>query len=160
YKHLIGEDWDKVLPGALAETQNAKDALGYHKAIARLVARTNDTHCYMNSPVLRAWWGAAIPPLLVRWIENRPVGTSRLADAASAGIERGDVVVAIDGRPVEEHMEELRPLLAASTPQSKQARILGVLLNGADGSSVKLTVEKAGGERKEITVPRSTRYFA
>ncbi len=73
YKHLIGEDWGGVLPAALAEAKAAKDAVSYHKAIARLVSRTNDTHCYVGSKVLSEHWGNAPLPFLPRWVEGRPV---------------------------------------------------------------------------------------
>jgi C-terminal processing protease CtpA/Prc len=160
YKDLIGEDWNRVLPQALEQTLAATNALDYNLAIARLVARTNDTHCFVSSPALAAHWGTAPPPLIVRWIENRPVVTLRLSDATAAGIAVGDVVVAIDGHPVEERIEALKPLVAASTTQSKYARVMGLLLNGPNESKVTLTIEKAGGERKDVTVPRSNSYAA
>jgi C-terminal processing protease CtpA/Prc len=159
YKHLIGEDWDKVLPAALADARSATDAVAYHKAIARLVARTNDTHCFVSSPVLSEVFGTASVPMRVRWIEDRPVVTQVLKEAASAGVLRGDVVTAIDGRPVQERMETVKPLIAASTPQSLHSRLTASLLNGADGSLVKVTLEGPGGVLREVSLIRSARHF-
>ncbi|MFN0104236.1 MAG: S41 family peptidase [Bryobacteraceae bacterium] len=159
YKHLIGEDWGAVLSAALEEARIAKDALAYHQAIARLVARTNDTHCFVSSPVLNRQRGNAPPPFSLRWVEGRPVVVKVTSEGAALGVRAGDVVVAMDGRPFLEVMDELKPLVAASTPQSKIARVLAVAAQGADGSKAQFTLEGAAGVRREVDLPRRMAHY-
>ena len=160
YKHLIGEDWGAVLPSALEDARAAKDSVAYHQAIARLVARTNDTHCFVGSRVLSEHWGSASLPFLLRWVEGRPVVIAVTKDGAAAGVRPGDVVIALDGRSFLERLEERKPLVAASTPQSKIARAMYSVTLGAEGSTSLLTLEGENGVRRDLEVKRAADYQA
>lgn len=85
-KDLIGDDWDKALAGALADTAAATTALEYHQAIARLAARTNDSHSGRYSTVLNEYFGNAILPFSMRWIEKRAVVNNVAKAGANAGL--------------------------------------------------------------------------
>jgi len=159
YKHLIGEDWTPVLPAAMEEARGAKDALAYHQAIARLVARTNDTHCFVNSPVLSRASGPAPPPFNLRWVEGRPVVVKVAPEGSKLGVGLGDVVIAMNGRPFLELLEEAKPLIAASTPQSKMARVIRAASQGAEGSTARFTLEGSGGSRREIELPLRMAHY-
>jgi len=156
YKHLIGEDWDQVLLEMLPKLETAGGAREYHLTVAEMVARTNDSHCSVSSPELSDFFGyRGGVPVQIRWIEDQPVVTRVLNTAAAAGVAVGDVVLSVDGQPPAQRMEELGRYLAASTPQSKINRLMGLLLSGPPGSTVALTVRGAGGPR-EIKLTRSS----
>ena len=44
YKHLIGEDWNQVLPEFIPKFIGAKDTAQYVLACLELIARIHDTH--------------------------------------------------------------------------------------------------------------------
>ncbi len=68
YRHLYGEDWDSVLTEFLPKMAHAQNARDYHLAVAEMVAHVHDTHCFMNSSELMLFYGAAAPPVELRWI--------------------------------------------------------------------------------------------
>ncbi len=71
------------------------------------------------------------------------------APADAAGLKRGDVIVAFDGKEVAE-VHNLPPLVAA-TPVGKEVAIT-ILRNGAE-QTLRITVGKMPGERSEMPGP-------
>ena len=159
YKHLIGESWDSVLPQVLGDARSASNALEYHLAIARLVARTNDSHSQVLSKELDRYWGQMPPPFSVRWVEGRAVVVALTAEARSAKLVIGDVLLAVDGRSIQERVNELKPLLAASTPQAKEYSALLSALRGTQGSAARYQFEIAAGVKREIEFERHLSFF-
>ena len=162
YNQLIGEDWDAVLTEFLPKMASAADARQYHLAVAEMVSRTRDTHCFVSSQELRRYYGVAPPPFEVRWIENRPAIT-RLLDVPEvkwARLKPGDIIIKFDGEPVQKRIDDLSRHVAASTPQSMMMRITQTLLNGDDGSFVNVTVQGEDGNEREVRVKRSSENFS
>jgi C-terminal processing protease CtpA/Prc len=154
YKHLYGEDWNAVLTEFLPKMARAENARDYHLAVAEMVARTRDTHCYVGSGELSEVYGVAPPPIEVRWIESRPVVTRILDASLKESVRPGDVVTRIDGAPSQNRVDELSPRLAASTPQSMMNRVMQLLLNGRHLSRVRVGLQSAGGSEREIELLR------
>jgi C-terminal processing protease CtpA/Prc len=158
YKHLYDDDWDAVLREMFPKMANAPNALEYHKAVAEMVAHTVDSHCYMSSPALTEFFGAAPPAVELRWIEGQPVVT-RVVEAG-LDVKAGDVLIKIDGEPWQKRADELRKRLAASTLQSMMGRVMGMLLRGPDGSVVRVSVRRGSEEREVALARRSEVRFA
>ena len=150
YKDLYGEDWDAVLADFLPRMAAAKDAREYNLEVARMVAHTHDTHCYVSSAALNAARGNAPAGLTVRWIEHQPVVTKVVDDTLHDKVHPGDVVTKIDGEPVARRIDWLSPTIAASTPQSLMARVMEMLLSGNYG--VRTTVGFRGPDAVEHDV--------
>jgi hypothetical protein len=62
--------------------------------------------------------------------------------AEGAGVVPGDVVTALNGRPVEEVLKEEEALVSAATPEARRWRALGRLLYGPPGSRVTLQLKR------------------
>lgn len=161
YKDLMGEDWDGVLNNYLPKFESARDAREFHLAVAEMVMHVHDSHAFVNSKVLGEFYGTAPVPISVRWIENSPV-VSRVideADAKLAGIDIGDVILAIDQQDVKVRISELASHLSASTPQALMSVVCGLLLRGPDNSTVKMRLRKASGEVRETALIRRAAYL-
>jgi C-terminal processing protease CtpA/Prc len=157
YRYLYGEDWDSVLLDFLPKMAAAKSAREYHLAVAEMVSHTHDTHCFVSSGELSAFYGAP-PPVEVRWIQGQAVVTrvgSEGRAAVDGELHPGDVLVKIDGQPVRSRLDELKPRIAASTPQSLVNRTMQLLLSGPTDSKVKLTLRGSNGAEHDATVTRS-----
>jgi C-terminal processing protease CtpA/Prc len=155
YRHLYGEDWDAVLAQFLPKVANAADARNYHLAIAEMVAHTHDTHCFVSSGELSKFYGLAAPPVEVRYIEGRPVVTRVIDETLASSIHPGDLLVKIDGEPYSKRAAELEKHISASTPQSLENRVMGLLLRG-DAGPVQVTLKNAAGEERDIKLARTT----
>jgi C-terminal processing protease CtpA/Prc len=152
YRHLYGEDWNAVLTEFLPKMAQAENARQYHLAVAEMVAHVHDTHCGVSSSELAAYYGAAGPPVELRWIENQPVVTRVLNSAV--GLQPGDVVTKIDGEPYQTRADDLAKHIAASTVQSAMNRVMGRLLWGLSGSVVQVTVRSGSGPEREVSLTR------
>jgi len=157
YKDLMDAPWREALPTAIEGAVEAEDAAAYHLAIGHLMVQTNDSHVAAFSSVLRRVLGEAPAPVLVRSIEGQPV-VSRIMDDAVAdtsGIERGDVILSVDGTPAAVRMDSLaRFYRAASTPQARRHSGASRLLWGDEGSTATVRVRGADGTERTVALPR------
>jgi C-terminal processing protease CtpA/Prc len=94
---------------------------------------------------------------VLRWIEDRPV-VVQLRERVD-GLEPGDVILKIEGRPIAERVEFLKRITTASTPQSLMLRIANQLLNGPNDLEVSVDVEGRGGAIKTVKLLRSFRFY-
>jgi C-terminal processing protease CtpA/Prc len=163
YKDLLDQDWDTVLPRFLPRFAAARDALEYSLAVAEMAACIQDTHTYVaGSKELTRFFGEAAPPVALRLIEGKPAVTDLLdAEAVkSSGLAIGDVVLAVDGEIVEKRIGRYGKYVAGSNPGAHARSVLRRLLNGPDGSTLKLTVRGGDDKIREIALPRKAAYAA
>jgi len=154
YSHLAREDFDAVLAQALPRLSDAADETAYVLALAELSTHLPDGHTSLGGAAIEAVLGPAAAPVEVRVIEGRHVVWKALPEAVDAGLSRGDVVLAVDGKPVAEREAFLRRYQTASHPEALRAKLCRRLLGGAQGSSLVVEVEKAGGALVTVTLPR------
>ena len=131
YRDLIDEDWAAVLRDSVPAFALAEDRGDYERALARLIARTDDTHSGFFAPSLPPQ-GKCIVHVRPRVLEGRVViGSYRdAAAAADTGLEIGDVIVSIDGTPVEERMAEWAEYYASSNEVTAEDRLAARLFKG------------------------------
>jgi C-terminal processing protease CtpA/Prc len=133
YRDLIDEDWDAVLRDSLARVGTAQDRATFRREVAALVARADDGHANVG-------YGLGIPPegecqvpAHVRYIEGRFVVKS-LWEGTQSDLRIGDVIVAIDGKPVQSIVDAARPYYGASNENALLGRVARVLMRGACGA--------------------------
>jgi C-terminal processing protease CtpA/Prc len=159
YRDQMDEDWDKVFADSLPGIQNAKDAREYHLAIASLITHLNDSQASVESAELSDYYGAAAPPLRVRLIDERPIVTHVLDNAArEAGVAVGDLVLKVDGEGIRERINREAPYVSASTQQSLAAKVMSRVLNGPEGSTATILVRGKGGVETELKLRRSASF--
>jgi C-terminal processing protease CtpA/Prc len=156
YRDLIGESWDSVLVGALAELEQARDSLEYGLALARMSTHLHDSHVRVTSPALRAYWGTASAPVFLRMIEGQPVIAHSTDDSAATAARAriGDVVLKVDGEDARIRLRRFEQYISASTPQALRRNAALRLTSGAPGSTVRLRVRGSGGRERELTMTR------
>lgn len=158
YKQLIDRPWDTVLTEFIPRFLENRTGLDYEMAVAEMVARIQDTHGFVGGfKSLDVHLGTSAPPLALRSVGGRLVVAGLLDRAAAdaAGVKVGDVILSIDGEPVEQRIAYLSRFKALSTTQSAYAYIYPVALRGAAASKVKLRIEAADGQPREIDLARS-----
>jgi C-terminal processing protease CtpA/Prc len=154
YKNLIGESWETVLPRYIPKFEADKDELDYQTTVREMVTEIHDSHGFVRGTTeVDKKLGAFTPPVLLRYVEKQVVVGKVFDDKVD--LRAGDVLLAIDGEPVERRREASAKLFAASTPQALYRISTGVLLLGEKDSRVKLTVRDLEGRTKEVEVVRS-----
>jgi len=161
YKHLLDDDWDTILPRFIPKLEAASGARAYELAVAELATHVADGHTRVTGPELTKFFGEAPVPIQLRLVEKVPVIAHLLDEtiAKEAGMQVGDVLVSVDGEPVEERMKRLGKYIASSTPEWHHVPILRRLLNGREGSAVKIGLRDGNNKMKEANLTRTTKYL-
>ncbi len=143
YRDQIEEDWDAVLRELLPVFARAHDRRAYQLALALLIARIHDSHASISPASERQ------PPVgpcglevKLRFIDGQAVV---LAAGPETMLLPGDVLLALDGRALDELVEEWRPYVAASNEAARLRDIREVFSRGECGP-VAVTIDRDGGE--------------
>ena len=161
YQEYMDRDWYEVLVEYLPQFVFAKNEMDYGQAVAKMYAHIQDSHGFISgNPALSALFGEASSPLSVGWVENKVVVTSFRDSSVcqEKGIAVGDIILKIDGIPVEELMNKYRTFYAHSTPQSINHRAARLMVRGPEGKSGVFTIRHQDGDITEVTLFRKETY--
>ncbi|GAB3766037.1 S41 family peptidase [Spirosoma pomorum] len=134
YKHLIGEDWNKVLPEFIPKFVNARDSLSYRLAALELIGRIHDTHANVwgDQIIQNQYKGDYYAPVQVRFVEDQFVVSNYYNDSlgTASGLRRGDVIKSLDGVSTEALVQKRLPYYPASNKPTQLRDISRSLLAG------------------------------
>jgi C-terminal processing protease CtpA/Prc len=152
YRDVIGTDRDDVLRKFIPRVYSAAGKPAYILEMAQLVASVHDGHANLREAIYaRPPAGRMLPPFDIRLVEGKPFiwrrfGIKDSADASPAaddGLQLGDVILKVDGRPVDEIFREALPYIGASNDMSARRQIAQFLLHGTI-DHVEVEVERDG----------------
>jgi len=139
-------DWEAAVTAIIPAVEQAESVSDYYRTLSRLVGQLRDGHTFVVEPeALRAERGC--PAVELAWVEGSPVVTWTAPSLQGAGVRPGTAIVAVDGRPAEELIEERRAEVSASTEHGRQALICRPLLIGPRDRPALVTVDDGRGER-------------
>ncbi len=146
YPYFEAKDvaWDEVYARYRPRVARADSDEAYWRVIGTMLTELNDGHTGLTSPSPRAGRRYfAICRDVNRLIVLDEVG----ATARAAGLQRGDIVLAVDDLAVEEALTALPPVLRdGSTPQQRRAQAASNVLSTTQ-DTLKVTVTGPAGER-------------
>jgi carboxyl-terminal processing protease len=149
YKGITGHEW--IEPTA-ERVRQAKSDLEFYGLLLELMASLKDTHThiayYPGQPDLEA------PPVWLNQVEGK-VAVVR-ADEGT-GLSPGDVLVAVDGQPVEERLAAEMKRVCNSTERGRVRGACERLLRGEPGSTVTATFESPDKGVRQVTLLRKGR---
>jgi C-terminal processing protease CtpA/Prc len=151
YFDVVPTDWMAELPKALTAAATDADERAFQKTLRRLVAALQDGHGGVFHNGLRYTHRL---PLAWDWVEDQLVVT-HVDPALAPGINRGDVVVSIDGRPAREALGAIEELISGATLQWRRWRALAELASGDQGSQARLELRRPSGEAFTTTLART-----
>ena len=162
YSELIG-DWNAVLPEFLARMDEARSGRQYALVMCEMAMRVADGHTSIwGHSGLDAVFGEGpigYVPIALRRVEGQPVVIAGNQDARKGGIQVGDVLLTVDGRPVDERTSALEPLTTASTPTGLANRLLDKVLRGPVASPARLRLRGSDAREKEVVLPRQPQAY-
>ena len=154
YRDVIGEPWENTLVEFIPEVVAAASRSEYEAAMMRLIVRIHDSHARLvGTTSVRPPAGACHLPAWVRFIAGRPV-VVREAGAPGSGssLAVGDVLLSLDGEPVETLLEEWLPYYTGSNRTARLAELAQAMTRGPC-TTASVLVER-GGSRLEMNVGR------
>jgi len=130
YPHLMDVPWKNSLTGRLPAFAQARNALEYQQAVARMLTLLQDSHgTFMRTSEehpaldLEKFLGEAILPGFVQMIDGKVVVTAIGHESlAEAGLKVGDVILSVDG-------EETRPGGIQVNQEASLNSVRGELIN-------------------------------
>ncbi|MEQ7123088.1 S41 family peptidase [Actinopolymorpha sp. B11F2] len=156
-------DWPRLLDEWVPRVEAAGTIATWGEVLLELTAHLNDSHVSVNhalrEQVFVARSATHAPPIRLLALGDRVVVGEPL-DGTESGSEDGHQLVPgmevtqVDGRTLTDVAAEYAPLISASTPQARMARLSRVVLLGPAHSPAELTVSSGGHDRK-VTVTRS-----
>ena len=158
YLHLLG-DWDPVLPMAVATLDAADGEHEYTRAVAQVAALIADDHTFLRGERLKKAFPSAPAPLSARMIGGKAVVDWILHPPLTPGLEKGDVIETVDGRPIAERMADIRPYVPGSHDVGRQSKTLSRALNGDEGAPLRLGVRGADNQLRVIESTYGRAHF-
>jgi hypothetical protein len=154
YRKMCDQDWNDVLVEMLPEFIYVEDPDDYFMTCLKLHAKIDDSHgfFYSASDKYQMYLGIYQAPLDVRFIENELVVIGVLGNdgVVEKSVKVGDVIIEIDGKPINEIVSQMLPYTEASNLSVKRRNIVRYILGGND-KKVKLTLRSQdGGSTVEI----------
>ena len=148
YKHLIGRNWNEVLPEYIARFAGASNKTDYTLTSLALISSIHDTHAniWSNIPALEAYRGVYTFPFQAKFVENKLTVTSYYADTLGVKqkLKMGDVISSIDGLSVEELIKKYLTLTAASNYSTQLRDMPRTYLLRTNKKSVSLIISRDG----------------
>lgn len=163
-KYLMDNNWEASYKAAIARFVEARDSLEYMRAVAQLYSNIDDSHGFITrtpdgfslrlNPIIQGR-GNFVPPVVTRVIENRVVVRGIYNDSVckAIGIEKGDVILSIDGRDAIQLVEDARKYQNASTKASQTFYVSSFLLFGKEGQTHRLTIADRRERTKQVSMP-------
>lgn len=146
YLDTLDVTWDEVLYDYLEDAYLVSSEIEYHQLLLQLVAQLQDGHGFISNSKYDFYF---VPPILLDEVENQ-IAVTRVFGNATGLVNQGDVVLAVDGEPITQHIKKMSMLIPAATNQ--RARFMW--LSGLEGSKVSLEIRTSGGEEKTIILSR------
>jgi C-terminal processing protease CtpA/Prc len=156
YRHLMDTDWNTALERYLPLFLEATSELEYELAAVQLIGDIQDTHANLwgGADEINAWKGKYFPPVHLRFIEDQLVVVDYYNPElkAEVGLEIGDVITRIDGRPVTAIVEETRKYYPASNEPTRLRDVALAILR-ADTTGRTINVVRATGQEEALRIP-------
>jgi hypothetical protein len=152
YRDLIDESWDGVLRELLPVFVEAHERDDYERALLRLVARVHDGHANIWTALdARPPLGPCGVPADFRFLDGQAVVT-RVSSKFEISLQVGDILLALDHKPMDELLEAWRPYYAASNEPTRLHAIAQTLTRGECGRTS--AVVDRGGHELELELER------
>ena len=151
-RHLMDDNWDKVLEEFIPKISATKDKKEYTLTLLELIGKIQDTHAniWRYNSVLDTYFGENIAPLKIKFVENKAVVVKLEDEFKDANVQVGDVILAINGTTVEDWIKNNLKYFPASNYPTQLRDVARKILRSND-NSVQLTIENKSGS-KDVTV--------
>lgn len=159
YKYLLSTPWSKTLTDLIPVVTEDSTILSFHLAMARVQTRIDDAHGFTSSYTFYQNFGLNYLPFTLAYREGKTV-VNKVFETSS-GIKQGDVVLSINGQPIEELRDSLRKYASGSNPASKERNVNSFLVRSNQPSSTFVVDDGSGSRTLQVNYNlTSDQFFA
>ena len=136
YKSLMTDKWDVVLPQMIPLFISSTTDFGYQYAIILMTRFLEDSNAFVASELLKKRIGDYRPSFSIVKIEDKWMVDRMEIDSLSSvsRVLSGDEILAIDGKKIDELVEDKEGLISSSNERTKNNSLATTLLNGSSGN--------------------------
>ena len=155
-----GVDWRGVRDRYRPLVERATSNEEFYGILKLMVGELHDAHTRFQTPEQRRErerLQAVSAGLSVFDVEGKVVVVSVEpdSDASRAGVERGMIVLAIDGKPVADCLAEARARVAGtSSDRAVRLRLYRMIIDGEPGTTLRMNLARADGSLLEVALSR------
>jgi len=153
YKYQTDEPWDKVLITSIPKLKSASTEKGFHRALQQMVVKIDDTHGWFIAGKTKY----RRPLFITKYVEDRIVVQDfyNHLDNLKSSLKIGDVVLDIDGKPINEMIRDQLPYMWGSNKGSTYKNVKNFVIASPKEKKRKLRVLR-GNDTIEVDV----KYFS
>jgi carboxyl-terminal processing protease len=152
-------DWNRVRAMYRPRAIDAESNEAFEAVIGQVLGELYDAHTHLTDPPdgTRRW------PLYDLLVERGKANEVRIAavqeasSAAAAGLKIGDVVVAVDGMSIEDHVRDIAPKCLTRPDPEADGWTINVAVAGRRGQPRRITVRTGKAAPREVALPLKPR---
>lgn len=132
----------------------------FYRTLKRMVGELHDAHTRFHTPEERRErerLQAVSAGVSISEVEGKPVivAVEPSSDASRAGVGEGMIVLAIDGKSINQLLAEARTRVAgSSTDRAVRLRVYRMIIDGEPGSKLKMKLGLADGSTLDVELTR------
>jgi C-terminal processing protease CtpA/Prc len=153
YKYLMDKDWNMCLTEYIPQFINVKNELEYELSFLKIIADIKDTHANLSggNNKIQEERGRFYPPVHVRFIENKLVADAYFNEETkkTVGLEIGDVITHVNGKPVSKMLENMYGFYPASNQPTRLRNISFDILRSKN-NTLDISIERHGKSFNKI----------
>ena len=155
-----GVDWRAVRDRYRPLVEQASRSDEFYGVLKLMVGELHDAHTRFHTPEQRRErerLQAVSAGLSVFDVEGKVVVVSVEPDseAARAGVERGMIVLTIDGKPVADRLAKARARVAGtSSDRAVRLRLYRMIIDGEPGTTLRMNLARADGSALDVALSR------
>ncbi|MHC4575432.1 MAG: S41 family peptidase [Planctomycetota bacterium] len=148
-------DWDQVLPQYMTLAEQVKNDAEYYLLLEKMVALLKDNHTHLMKIPGRE--NLHKPNIYLEVVEDQYIVTGFYDDDSHPNVKVGDIIRAVDGRDVEQALQEVNPYICASSETERVNRALDRMLWREKDTDAALTVTRLE-KTFDVTLPADIPY--
>jgi hypothetical protein len=152
YFDVVHTDWDAALREALRSAAVDTSPVAFGATLERMMAHLDDGHANVSGPGIgeRSFGDASFT---WGWVEGR-LAVIAVNDSAQTQLRRGDLVLRVNGEPIEKRYAALASRISAATEGFRRFKSLGRMAESAD--TLALEVQGPDGRKRKASFHAST----
>src|ERR1051326_6006703 len=162
YRKIMDKNWNDVLVEYIPKIREASNSSKVYSAFAELTTVLKDCHAYYDNYTfnheagfMKSMIDSRKVPILVKFIDGKTViSRIRSAVATETKLKPGDIILAINGIPINEIRKELRRYCGCSTDASVEREVNEAIFKSyfaPEKKNLSITIQDSTGSIRTAT---------
>ncbi|PIF47057.1 C-terminal processing protease CtpA/Prc [Chryseobacterium sp. 52] len=146
YKYQTDQNWNDVLAEMIPKFLHINDDESYHLTLAELVAKVDDSHAFLYSPMINTHqYGRRKVPVEYTYAEGKLVVTRILTNQLNEEIplKTGDIIYDVNGKTIPQMVNSFGKYVPASNSWGKINKVKNLFLF-SNNDSITIKMERDG----------------